>query len=215
MATRIDLTGQRFGRLQVLDKAESTPQGKAKWLCVCDCGVTLSVRSETLRRGDSMSCGCLASEMVSQRNFRHGHWLGGYPTKSWLAWRNMKSRCENPKDKRFNVYGARGVKVCERWQEFENFFADMGMPPSKNHSIDRIDVDGNYEPSNCRWVTQKTQQRNRSNNRIIEFNGKRQCLSQWAEEYGISQKRLRTRIERDGWDIEKALTTPLKGGNSK
>ena len=211
MGSVIDLTGKRFGRLKVLHRGTNTAGGKSRWVCLCDCGLTAEVRAETLKNGSSKSCGCLASDLTIMRNWKHGHWVDKRPTKLWLTWRNIKGRCEKAWDSRYHRYGGRGIKVCDRWKVFENFVQDMGEPPSPDHSIDRIDPNGDYCPENCRWATNKEQQRNRENNRLISFKGKTQCLSAWAEEYGLSQKRLRTRIERDGWDIEKALTTPLKG----
>jgi hypothetical protein len=144
------------------------------------------------------------------RNWKHGQWLNKTPTKVWLTWRNIKGRCEKSSDSHFQWYGGRGIKVCDRWQSFDHFYQDMGEPPSKSHTIERLDANGDYEPGNCVWATMKEQQRNRTNNRLITHNGKTQCLSAWAEEYGISQRRLRTRLERDKWDFERALTAPLR-----
>jgi hypothetical protein len=131
------------------------------------------------------------------------------------TWYRMKKRCYDPKNNRFHLYGARGITVCDRWKDsFENFLLDMGERPSVDFSIDRIDVNGNYEPKNCRWATQKEQQRNRRDNRIISCHGKQQCRSAWAEEVGIDDERIRRRIERQGWSPEQALSVkPVIGRN--
>lgn len=123
----------------------------------------------------------------------------------------MIQRCTNPNDKRYKNYGGRGITVCKRWRNsFEKFLEDMGEPPTKEHSIDRINNNGNYCKSNCRWVTRKEQNRNKRNNRLITYKGKTQCLIEWAEEYNINYDTLWCRIYKYGWPIEKALTTPVK-----
>lgn len=124
------------------------------------------------------------------------------------AWCGMIARCENPKNDKYHIYGAKGIKVCQRWRHsYAAFLEDMGAKPGPTYSIDRINTTGDYEPSNCRWATQKQQQRNRSNNRIVEFMGRSQCIAAWAEELGLSYKMIRARI-RKGWPIRDALTIP-------
>lgn len=184
MAKLIDLTNQRFGRLLVLRYT-----GKYYWLCLCDCGVTKPVHSYSLRNGDTKSCGCLRREVLS--NVRHR--LAGTPIHQ--VWVRMKQRCHNPNNKSFKHYGARGIRVCERWtSSFENFLADMGERPSNRHSIDRIDNDGDYTPENCRWATLKQQANNTRRNRKIEHNGVTKNLNQWASELGMSRATLESRI---------------------
>lgn len=130
-------------------------------------------------------------------------------TLIYKAWWTMRERCSSPTSQKWHLYGARGIRVCERWRKFVNFLADMGERPSPMHTIDRIDPNGNYEPSNCRWATQTEQQRNRRNNFIVEFNGERMCIAEWAERTGIKQGTLGYRI-RSGWSIERALTEPVR-----
>jgi len=121
----------------------------------------------------------------------------------------MKSRCNNPNNVSFDNYGGRGISVCGRWDKYQNFISDMGNRPTLKHTLDRIDNDGNYEPSNCRWATRKEQQRNRRTNHIIEFNGESKNITDWSNDLGIKLTTLIGRLDR-GWSIEKTLTTPVK-----
>lgn len=132
---------------------------------------------------------------------------GGCDLSEYAVWRDMRHRCSNPKIRNFSRYGGRGIKVCDRWNDFSLFLADMGPRPSPKHSIDRENNDGNYEPGNCRWATRKVQNRNRINNRRIEFRGETKILLDWAKELGLSFGCLHGRIDR-GWTIEQALTEP-------
>lgn len=125
----------------------------------------------------------------------------------YATWANMKTRCSNKKSKNFDIYGGKGVRVCERWIKFENFAADMGPKPSVKHTLDRIDSNGNYEPTNCRWADSVTQGRNTSRVVLIEFNGQKKCLPEWAAFLKISKPTLKSRIKH-GWSVEKALSTP-------
>lgn len=131
-------------------------------------------------------------------------------TDEYNAWQHIRSRCYNKNSPAYPEYGGRGITVCDRWLEsFENFYADMGPKPSRKHSIDRYpDNDGPYSPSNCRWATRAEQNRNTRQNVILEFNGKRMCLTEWADLLGICKTTLFARIQRDGWSVERALTTP-------
>lgn len=131
-----------------------------------------------------------------------------YPAER-AAWHSLKNRCGNPNSSRYSRYGGRGITVCERWFSFENFLADMGPRPSAEHSIDRIDVNGNYEPSNCRWATAAEQSRNTSRNQWLTLNGKTQCLSDWAKEIGITISTLRERMDRD-WSNDQILRPPMR-----
>ena len=152
-----DLTGKQFGRLTVQHRAENAADGHSRWLCVCSCGQSITVNSNNLKTPGIKSCGCVTKERVSQLNLTHGK----TKTKEFKTWDSMKQRCTNPKSDSYKDYGGRGITVCERWMNsFENFLADMGAAPSKSHSIDRINVDGNYEPSNCKWSTAKEQRAN-------------------------------------------------------
>ena len=159
----IDLTGKKFGRLMVLHPIRGGK--RILWECLCDCGNITKTSGPRLNRGETQSCGCLQKEKQSDRislsNIVHGHNKKGHQSLTHKSWTSMLHRCRCATYTGFNYYGGRGIKVCERWQKFESFLADMGERPSKNYSIDRIDVNGDYEPKNCRWATKSQQQRNK------------------------------------------------------
>jgi hypothetical protein len=213
MAGLIDLTGKVFGLLTVVQREPNDQRGNAYWLCRCECGETAIVRGASLRNGHTKSCGCLfdSKQTSPQSNFyRHGFAASGQVPPEYFTWTGIKQRCFNPKTKGYINYGARGISVCQRWAEsFGAFLADMGPKPGPDYSIERIDNDGHYEPSNCKWAKKKEQARNRRTNRMIEFQGKTQCLIEWAEELGINKNTLRIRLNA-GWSVERALSTPSK-----
>lgn len=160
-----DLTGQVFGRLTVLERSVNYGNG-TRWKCVCTCGSVVTVFANSLMRGSTQSCGCYNDEMRGKARTTHGHTSNRFynsQSSEYNTWQLMKHRCYDPKNNRYYRYGARGITVCQRWlNSFENFLADMGPKPSPEHSIDRINGDGNYEPSNCRWATRSEQRRNQS-----------------------------------------------------
>lgn len=210
MPKLIDITGEKFGRLTVVGQSGRNKQGEILWLCQCICGKTISVRKQSLRSAHTRSCGCLRIETTIQKSEKHGHAARKKASKVYRAWCNMMTRCTNPKYDQYNDYGGRGIKVCKRWRKFENFNEDMGEPPTKDHSLDRINNNKGYYKGNCHWATTKEQMRNKRNNRLIEFNGKVQCIFAWAEEIGINKYTLHKRLNAYDWSIEKALTTPVR-----
>lgn len=207
---REDLTGREFGRLSVIEFSHVDIRGIGHWLCACICGQSRVAASNHLRSGHTKSCGCYRRELVSKKNTSHGK--STYPEYS--VWRGMLRRCTDRNDAYYSYYGGRGITVCHEWLSFEQFYVDMGPRPSKDHSIDRIDNDGNSCKENCRWVTLKEQQNNRRSNRMLTCNGKTRTLTQWADELGISRDTLKQRLER-GWSDEDTLTIPVKSRNRK
>jgi hypothetical protein len=154
-----NLVNQRFGRLIAVEDVGRSKDGQVLWRCPCDCGNEIITKAGQLRQGKAKSCGCLRKDYPPR--LRHG-WARGKRSSEWLAWRRLKQRCLNPNHTRYAYYGGRGIKVCDRWlNSFENFIADMGPKPTSDHSIDRADNDGDYEPGNCQWVTKSEQMRNR------------------------------------------------------
>lgn len=165
-----NVVGQRFGRLTVIREGERyvSPQGisQRKIVARCDCGNETTTWLSIARSGMATSCGCVAQEILLDRNLVHGDAPRRRQTREYVAWANMISRCENPNVDRYPAYGGRGIKVCKKWRNsFPAFLEDMGRKPSREHSIDRIDVNGNYEPGNCRWATPDVQANNKQNSR--------------------------------------------------
>lgn len=154
----IDLTGRIFNRLTVLKLGASTKDNRRRWICLCSCGNESLVLTNNLKTGHSRSCGCLQKEITKKRLTVHG--LRKSP--EYLAWVNMRSRCYKHGDISYHNYGGRGIEVCLEWvNSFSAFISDMGLKPSKAHSLDRVNNDGNYEPTNCRWGTKLEQVHNR------------------------------------------------------
>jgi len=187
--------GKEFGDLRVIGELATGERGvkRKSWICLCKCGSESIIDTHRLKSGLSIRCTWCAKKAsgVSQRTLAHYH-----SRKAHGAWSALKNRCGNENYSSFSSYGGRGISYCERWESFDNFIADMGEPPTKSHSLDRIDCDGNYSKENCRWATMKEQQNNRTNNVKFEFNGKEKTLAQWAGEYNIDYEVLRARYHR-------------------
>jgi hypothetical protein len=198
-----DLTGRRFSRLVALGPVESRFDSVI-WLCRCDCGSEHRVSARDLRTEHTRSCGCLQREIVRTASVTHGQ----SRTPTWKIWCDIRGRCNNKNNPK---YGGRGIAVCERWQRFENFLADMGPKPSPQHSIERIDNNGDYSPGNCRWATLVEQANNKRSSRYVEAFGKRQTLAQWSRATGVSATTLRQRIVKLGWEPERAVSVGLYG----
>jgi len=204
MPKLIDLTGKRLGRLLVLGRNRDKPNGPVMWDCVCDCGTHVTRDAKWIRYPGVASCGCYTKEVLMRVTRTHGM----TKTAEYKVWLSMKSRCQTPSSAAYYKYGGRGIAVCDRWQSFENFLADMGEKPSPQHTIDRIDGTKGYSPDNCRWALPKEQQRNLKNNVFLEFNGKSLIAADWEPIVGIDAKTIQCRVQRLGWTAEEALTLP-------
>jgi hypothetical protein len=197
----IDLTARRFGRLRVLGHVQSdVPGPQPFWQCRCDCGTLKIVHGAALKSGATVSYGCFNQE----KDITHG----AAATPEYVAWQQMKDRCFRPSHPSFHNYGGRGVTVWDRWiNSFEDFLAyvvaHVGLRPSAKHSLDRYpNKNGNYEPGNIRWATQREQAQNRRNNVVIEFDGRRQCVAVWAREKGLLAATIFRRLSR-GWPADR------------
>jgi hypothetical protein len=190
------MIGQRFGLLTVIEIGPTASDRRSQSLCLCDCGARKMIKNINLKRGNTRSCGCLSKK----------HGMSG--TREYRCWAGMIQRCHNHNNPDYAEYGGRGISVCQEWRDsFSEFIDHMGSAPSPIHSLDRIDIDGNYEPGNVRWSTPREQSINKRNNRIITFNGKTMLLEDWSKETGLSGQTIWHRISR-GWPVERALTTP-------
>lgn len=218
MGSLIDLTGRRFGRLVVIKRAQDyiyrSGRREPAWKCICDCGKEIDVLGNSLRTGSTNSCGCLWRERTIEASKTHGACVNGKSARLYTIWCNMKSRCGNEKHHEYYNYGGRGINVCP---ELENDFSSFAKW-AKSHgykeelSIDRIDINGDYCPENCRWATKKEQANNRRNNRIITVNGVSKTMSEWSDVSGVSSSTIWARMNRYGWDAAKAVLTPTGTG---
>lgn len=197
-----DITGKKFGKLTALQRLHNN-KGLAKWLCVCECGNLVEVNCYNLNNGHTKSCGCLQKCKASMLNKTHGL----TDTRLFHIWSNMKQRCYNKNAKKYPNYGHRGITVCDEWRnDFMNFYDwAINSGYSDNLTIDRIDVNGNYEPNNCRWATLQQQARNRRNTPMYTLNGVTRCLSEWCEIYNIKYHTVYNRIKKYNHSIKKAL----------
>lgn len=199
MSKLIDITRKKYGRLTVLCRYGN--EKPVKWLCKCECGNECIVYGDNLKRGHTKSCGCIEKERPSHT--KHGK----SGSRIHVIWVSMKGRCYNPNNAEYETYGGRGIAVCDEWlNSFEAFYEwTVASGYADDLSIDRKDVNGNYEPSNCRWATQKEQQNNRRNNRYITYNGETHTMAEWARILNINYGTLCSRINRSKYDIERAF----------
>jgi len=208
MPPLVDLTGKVFGRLTVVDLNTDRSTSKRKfWNCICDCGRPKIAGGDNLKNGKTSSCGCLFKEIhpitqakrrkfaPEEKAFRH-------------IWRLMIRRCHNPRDNMYHHYGARDIKVCERWHDYYNFKSDM-FPRPDGMTLERINNEEGYCPENCRWASQLDQCNNRRNSNRQTINGTTKTVSEWCRHYGISSSAVYQRLGR-GWDIKSALTKPIR-----
>lgn len=209
--TRLNIpAGTRFGKLVVVREVEPYVSrcGKAyrKFLCRCDCGTEKEIRFNDLRSGATASCGCWHRQRASEGATTHG--MRGIP--EYRVWSSIIQRCTDPNGTDREYYGGRGITVCDRWRKFSNFIADMGRRPFPEAQIDRVNNDGPYTPENCRWTTRLENANNKRNNRRIEWREETRTLAEWARHLGIRASTLWDRLDKLGWSVERAFTTPVQ-----
>ncbi len=200
----IDMTNRRCGRLLPTKIAGHTKRGGLIWECTCDCGKITNVDGYSLRKGLIKSCGCLLIEGTKLRFTKHGL----CEKTTYNKWKSMLRRCYDPKSPAYKNYGGRGIKVCDRWRNFSNYYDDIGDIP-KGLSIERIDNNTGYSPENCKIATRTEQNRNQRRNKKITYNGESLILIEWCEKLKLNYRSVASRLKR-GWSVEKALTTPTK-----
>lgn len=201
-----EILGRRFGRL-VAQRQVRVPPGYKAWECICDCGQTKAVGAHFLVKGETKSCGCLMRECQSRAGGRVTHGLSR--SRAYNAWQQMRARCGNHNNPEFAHYGGRGIRVCDRWQRsFEAFFADMAAP-GPGLSLDRVNNNGNYEPSNCRWATLYEQANNKRRSQRLTFGGHTGTVAEWSERTGLHPETIRGRLKR-GLPVEAILAPVLR-----
>lgn len=212
MAATTKLIGKVFGRLTVVQRAENNKRGEAQWRCACSCGGTAVTKTNLLTSGHTKSCGCLQRERTSAAAKISSRTHGESKCPEWISWHSMRARCQYQTSINFERYGGRGVKVCDRWQKYENFLADMGRKPTPAHTLDRIDPDGHYEPTNCRWASKVEQANNRRDNHRITIGGRDVTIRDAIREAGsvISVRGAVLRLQK-GMPPELAVSLPSRG----
>lgn len=201
------MAGNKYGKLLVLSPHHQDKRGEWFWLCRCECGNTTVASGWKIRNGVTTSCGCV---LAAWRKQGPNHTHGMTNTRLYSTWCNMKARCTNQKNYEYHAYGGKGVSVCSEWLHFENF-RDWALSHgyADNLSIDRIDVNGNYCPSNCRWATTPVQALNRTDNHLVTAFGKTQTIKEWSLESGIKYDTIERRINGYGWPAERAVSEPV------
>lgn len=201
--------GEKFGRLEVVSwrsEVDSRGRDRTMVVCRCDCGKEVEVRRDSLRSGKTTSCDCLRVERAVAKNTTHGMSSGEKKTPEYAIWVQIKDRCSNPKNGHYDRYGGRGITICPEWRDsFTRFLSDVGARPSPELTIDRIDNNRGYEPGNVRWVTRRVQSGNRVNTVRLTYNGRTECLAEWARIIGVTPATLAYRI-RSGWSEERTLS---------
>lgn len=217
----LDISNRRFGRLTAVSLI-GRRNGQTLWRCVCQCGRVVVTRSCRLTSGETKSCGCFAREQTSLRGrkqiqtsgavLQHGRLIHGkWGSAEYRTWKGIVQRCTNPINPAYVWYGGRGIRVCKKWRSFAGFYADMGDRPSPKHSIDRINVNGHYAPSNCRWATASVQSHNRRNTITVRYRGKKMKLSDAMAlaKCGVTRQTVIARIS-DGFTVRDALESPAR-----
>lgn len=200
MPRKVNILGTRFYRLCVIEEMEADHRGEIQWKCLCDCGVETIVTGYNLRSRNTKSCGCYNIDRIVKRSKQHGM----YKTRIYKIWVGVTKRCTNPNMTSYADYGGRGIKVCERWSKFENFYEDMKDGYADNLSLERKNPNGDYEKSNCKWATMKEQARNKRNSKYIELGDKALTAAEWAEISGTMSSTIIWRVK-NGWDVRRAI----------
>lgn len=205
----LELTGNRYGKLLVESKAESKG-GRTYWNCVCDCGNKKVVAGYHLTGGKIQSCGCYRLSQLRNKVTTHGM----SKTRIYHTWVHMKQRVTNENNKKYGIYGGRGIKLCSEWKDFQGFYEwAMANGYRENLSIERIDVNGDYCPQNCTWIPLEKQAKNRRSNHYLTWNGETKTITEWGHSLGIKPSVIFTRVDRYGWDAERALTQKVRKSN--
>lgn len=210
MGNVVNLVGAKFGRLAVVERFGNDACGSALWKCVCECGEVRVIPGTGLRAGRNKSCGCASPRFTTERSRTHG----ASRTRTYRIWAGMKARCADTKGPSAHLYALKGIRVCERWSSFENFFEDMGPAEWEGVTLDRIDGSKGYEPGNCRWATYLQQGNNTSANKRITYGGETRTIAEWARIVGIRQNTITWRLRR-GWNEKEALTIPTQKRRKK
>lgn len=198
-----DITGKTFDRWLAVREIERDRRGNRMYLCQCECGVERAVKASELIHGRSKCCRCVGVQRRTKHNM--------CKSPEFRIWSHMLERCSSPKSSSYERYGGRGISVCEKWKgSFNSFYQDVGPRPSSDHSIERIDNNGNYEPGNCRWATRIEQARNKRNNRIITAFGQSLCIAEWAEKTGIGVGTISQRIRRGSMTPEQVVSESVR-----
>lgn len=208
----VDLTGMKFGRLTVIERAEnyvlpSSGKKRSQWVCECECGNKRIVQAGHLKSGHTQSCGCYNRDIVKEKRKTHGE----SKTPLYFVWKSMRQRCKNPNNSRYEDYGGRGIDICDEWDDFlvfKEWAYENGY--REGLTIDRINNDLGYCPSNCRIVDYAVQANNKRGNRVITYRGKTQTQKQWSDELGINYGTLENRLYIYGWDVDKSFNEPIK-----
>lgn len=201
-----DITGEKYGRLKAIERIGKGKNGRSLWKCECDCGNIKIADISLLRNGHITSCGCYKLECNIKNATKHGH----RNARIYTIWCRMKDRCDNSNSKIYKWYGEKGITYCDEWSDFKQFY-DWAMSHgySENLTLKRKDVNGNYCPENCCWIPLADQANNRTSNRFITYKGETKTLAQWCKQYGFKWEQVRDRIDKLGWDFERAITTPI------
>jgi hypothetical protein len=207
----VDWTGKIFGRLTIVRLVgEGNHTIKNRWNCICECGNEKILKEYNFLYGNTKSCGCLQKQRASESTFKHG----ASKSRNYILWSHIKDRCYNPNSQYYHIYGGKGITLYKEWYDsFETFTHYIGERPTKEHSLDRIDSNKNYEPDNVRWATPTEQANNTSQNHNLTYNNVTQSIAMWERELGFSAGTLKARINMLKWSVEKAIETPVRKNN--